>query len=775
MKKKKQSIIIILVIFVFSGFPGGSGQMAGDRGDMDRSVKNIETFARVYGYVRYFYPGDEAVQTDWEKFAVYGVKQVEEAGNRAELKQVLRGLFLPIAPALVIHDSGRKTRFSLPRITPPPAIKKKMKVVVWQHLGVGFGSSRSTYRSIRLNRKNELTYEGNFGVMTRALDAAPFRGKQVKLRAAVKVAAGLGQMWLRVDRAGNARGFFDNMGDRPIQSNEWNDYEITGPVAGDAERVVFGCFLKGSGQLWVDDFRFFVKEDGKWEPVTFKNHDFEEDKEGGPPREWSVPVKGYFYGVTADTAAEGKKSMSIKSGNKPLIISEALFDRRPQFGEHIAGELGSGLSCLMPIALYGTEDYTYPKASAADLDRLEAAIEEGVPKKEKLSGDDLYVRLADIVMAWNIFQHFYPYFDVTKTDWNASLTRALTSAYHDKTRGDFLKTLRKLVADLKDGHGRVYLMGDTGDFHAPPLQWDWIEGKLVITRVFDKYLKGIYPGDVVVEIDGVEAKGATKNEARYISAATEGWLRYRTLNELLTGDKDSMMTLKLERDGEFHEITLQRSEEYMKYFNKYKNNVFYKRIDEDIYYLNIDNIPMADIDRLMPELEKAGAIVCDLRGYPNANHRLISHLLKEEDEDLWMLIPRIIYPDYENVTYDARGWHMKPREPHLTAKIVFITDGRAISYAESFMGYIEHYKLATIVGQPTAGTNGNVNPFTLPGGYRVIWTGMRVVKHDGSRHHGVGIIPHVRVERTIKGVKAGRDEFLEKAIEIAKAVGDRSR
>ena len=45
---------------------------------------------------------------------------------------------------------------------------------------------------------------------------------------------------------------------------------------------------------------------------------------------------------------------------------------------------------------------------------------------------------------------------------------------------------------------------------------------------------------------------------------------------------------------------------------------------------------------------------------------------------------------------------------------------------------------------------------------------MKVIKHDGSTHHGVGIKPHIVVERTIKGIQEGRDEFLEKAIEIAK-------
>ena len=113
-------------------------------------------------------------------------------------------------------------------------------------------------------------------------------------------------------------------------------------------------------------------------------------------------------------------------------------------------------------------------------------------------------------------------------------------------------------------------------------------------------------------------------------------------------------------------------------------------------------------------------------------------------------------------------WGLSPSKPHLDAKIIFLIDGRAISYAESFMGFIEHYKLATIIGQPTAGTNGNVNPFQLPGGYYVSWTGMKVVKHDGNTHHGVGIIPNIYVQKTIKGVMEGRDEFLEKALELTR-------
>jgi C-terminal processing protease CtpA/Prc len=118
------------------------------------------------------------------------------------------------------------------------------------------------------------------------------------------------------------------------------------------------------------------------------------------------------------------------------------------------------------------------------------------------------------------------------------------------------------------------------------------------------------------------------------------------------------------------------------------------------------------------------------------------------------------------VAFAFSNWQVQPRAPRFKAKVAFLTDGGAISQAETWLGMIEHYKLAAIVGAPTAGTNGNINPFTLPGGYRVYWTGMKVLKHDGSRHHGVGIQPTVPVNRTIQGVAQGRDEVLERALKV---------
>jgi len=84
------------------------------------------------------------------------------------------------------------------------------------------------------------------------------------------------------------------------------------------------------------------------------------------------------------------------------------------------------------------------------------------------------------------------------------------------------------------------------------------------------------------------------------------------------------------------------------------------------------------------------------------------------------------------------------------------------------MGIVEAYKLGEIVGGPTAGTNGNINLTDLPLGYGIWWTGMKVLKHDGSQHHGVGILPTVPVTRTIQGIREGRDEQLERALSTLK-------
>src|SRR3546814_896065 len=84
-----------------------------------QQIENMAAFTKLYGYVRYFYPGDEAAATDWERLAVYGARQVADAGNALELKQRLEKLFLPIAPAMRLYAPGEQALFDKAAITHP--------------------------------------------------------------------------------------------------------------------------------------------------------------------------------------------------------------------------------------------------------------------------------------------------------------------------------------------------------------------------------------------------------------------------------------------------------------------------------------------------------------------------------------------------------------------------------------------------------------------------------------------------------------------------------
>jgi C-terminal processing protease CtpA/Prc len=277
--------------------------------------------------------------------------------------------------------------------------------------------------------------------------------------------------------------------------------------------------------------------------------------------------------------------------------------------------------------------------------------------------------------------------------------------------------------------------------------------------------EGLRPGDVVLKVDGRPGNQALAEAEEISSGATPQWRRYVAMDRLLS--QNSEMTLEVQtQGGETKSIKLKRNVE----FDKIKEVRPPKtaELKPGIFYLDLDRIKDEDFKPMLPQLEKARGIIFDLRGYPRVSPVVISHLTDKPVESARWMVPIITTPDHTNIVdYSTEGrWKLDPIAPRLTGKIAFLTDGRAISYAESYMGIIEAYKLAEIVGEPTAGTNGDINPFTLPGNYTLIWTGMKVLKHDGSRHHGVGIQPTVVVHRTIRGIAEGRDEQLERALAI---------
>jgi C-terminal processing protease CtpA/Prc len=716
-----------------------------------RAIKNIEVFARLYGYVKYFHPADEAGEIDWERFAIYGVKRVEPAKNSTQLKKILEELFLPIAPAVVIYRSHENVPFSVSRIT--PADTAGMKLITWQHYGVRLNRTGRTYESIRLHRK--VKYAGDYGYLVREMDAAPLRGKDFIFKAAVKVERGNGHLWFRVYRSNQETAFFDYMGDRPIQAHTWKTYEIKGTIADDAARITFGCYLPGTGKILVDDFQLLVKGGDQWKPVEIKNAGFEENTEGEKPRGWETRGEEYAFAVIAQAPGKGSKCLIME----PLLADGPgrLYGKNPGFGEYIDKELGMGLSCIVPLALYGTDDRTHPPAAQHTFKNLVNALKSEVPRE--YTADNAYIRWADVVITWNVIQHFYPYFDMINVDWKSQLTRALQKAQQDKNETDFLCTLREMIAALQDGHGRVSHPLEK-DYAGFPFKVEWIENHVVITAVKDNRFQ---EGDIIVSLDGVAAGQVLKNAETFLSGSPQ-WKRTRALERFGYGPPDTAAQLKIQRDGKTMELTVTRNfrgklEEFdRKPFSELKNNV---------YYLDLVKISYKEALTALDKLAGARGVILDIRGMGTYTLREVFYHLVDTDMHGFILsVPEVIYPDRENVEYTGHDYTYPGRPPLVKGKKVFITDTRATQLSETFLGIAKQRKLGEIVGQPTAGIYGQFNSFILPGRYRVYWAGLRVVKQDRSPFFLKGIEPTVPVQRTIDGVKQGKDELLEKAIRI---------
>lgn len=741
------SIAAAAALVLLASGPALAQPAAGPPADTT-AVANLRAFATLYGTARFFYPGDEAEETDWNRLAVLGAQRVRDARTRDELEQALAGVFGPIAPAIRVFSAGQEP---LPK--PVPADTAGLRLVAWQHLGVGLGPSM-VYRSVRLNRETRVsapTSSGGAGMAGQFAEATSLRGRRVRLRARVRSEGAAAQLWLRADRPDGQSGFFDNMADRPVRASEWTIATIEGMVDADAESVVFGALAVGEGVAGFDAFTLEVEDGGGWTPVDIENAGFEDSADA--PLGWQSGSPGYTASVESG-AAEGARALQIAS-----VEAEAETIRGPIFAEHaapgetVALDLGRGLFARIPLALWSQDGQTLPVAPAGPLAALRADLAAATDAGAR--------RLADVVVAWSVFQHFYPYFDLAGTDWNAALSEALAGTLDAGSDDAQCRVLRRLVAGLRDGHGYVGCDGLAPQGFTPFTVAVVGGAPTVIATVDSVHVR---PGDIVLSFDGVAAGDMIRDEEALASGSPQ-WVRSRAESKFGVGPLGSVANVVLDRNGQRLEIDAERTLPYPpdearpEPFSELRPGVLYAdltRLDDEAFALHLD------------ALAAARAVVFDLRGYPMLSPDVLTHLSDRTLHSARFKVPRTIRPNQTRpLAPDTVGrWVLPPQAPRFAGRVAFVTDARAISYSESLLGIVEAYGLGEIVGAPTAGANGNVNPFKLPSGTRLSWTGMRVDKHDGSPHHLVGIRPTVPAERTRAGVAAGRDEVLERAVAV---------
>ena len=168
----------------------------------------------------------------------------------------------------------------------------------------------------------------------------------------------------------------------------------------------------------------------------------------------------------------------------------------------------------------------------------------------------------------------------------------------------------------------------------------------------------------------------------------------------------------------------------------------------------------------MEEVLKTKGLVIDFRCYPSAFivFTLSEYLLPEPKSFVKFTNGSIESPGVFTMTKTLQVGKVNP--DHYKGKVVIIINETTQSSAEYHTMAFRTAPGAKVIGSTTAGADGNVSRIVLPGGIETMISGIGVYYPDGTETQRIGIVPDLEVKPTIKGIREGRDELLEKAIAI---------
>jgi C-terminal processing protease CtpA/Prc len=517
-----------------------------------------------------------------------------------------------------------------------------------------------------------------------------------------------------------------------------------------------------------------------------------------PPGRAASPRKVVF--LLDDCCGVPPLALALQAAGDARIISEGVFDR--EFADAMPFDLGEGLQAevrvseVVPIPGWGGPRADVELPEGAGDAALEAAAAEArkewppvvqtsaaaplpdpVFRPDRAYADmkepSLEYRQLAVVRAWNVIHYFYPYLHLIG-DWDAVLPEFLKKMEDAKTSRDYALTLMEMMSHVADGHtglwGRPEVEQPFGDAGLP-IQVRWTEGAAVAWRVSDEARQaGIEVGDAILEVDGETVEARTERLGRYATASTRPALLNRIAGRLLlAGPAGSTAKLKVQKlDNSVREVSLVRDPK--KTLPPEEKGDVVRILPGNLGYADLTRLTRAEVDGMFDKLKDTRALIFDMRGYPQGTAWAIAPRINTRNAKIGAQFRRSQVSAF-SVGEAESGFHfsqplfdLPEGETKYTNPTVMLIDDRAISQSEHSGLFYEAANDTKLIGTATAGANGDVTRFPLPGGIWVGFTGHDVRHADGRQLQRVGLVPDVEAAPTRAGLKAGRDEVLERAV-----------
>lgn len=382
-------------------------------------------------------------------------------------------------------------------------------------------------------------------------------------------------------------------------------------------------------------------------------------------------------------------------------------------------------------------------------------------------------RLLAVYRLWGVLDAFFPYKHLLDEPWDEVLEEFIPQVLAASDELAYAQALARLASRTKDSHvglsGSAAYVAWLGPAPAP-VELQIVEGKPIVTRIKDAdAAAGLTPGDEILAIDGEDVSVRARVLAEYGSFSTPAARDRLVARVLLNGAEGSVAKVTIRGAGGRTDIvTLPRGRRFAA--RDQRDGEVVRLLDHNIGYADLDRLAPAQVPDMFERFARTAGIIFDMRGYPNGTAWAIAPRINTRKPEAAALFFR---PVLAAGSSRERLSFFQDLPPTITAvytrPTVMLIDERAISQAEHTGLFFKAANGTTFIGSPTTGANGDVTTMVLPGNLRVSFTGHDVRWPDGRQLQRVGLQPDVEVRPTIAGVRAGRDEVLERAIEWLRA------
>lgn len=386
---------------------------------------------------------------------------------------------------------------------------------------------------------------------------------------------------------------------------------------------------------------------------------------------------------------------------------------------------------------------------------------------------DAGFRLLALYRYWNMVQYFFPYRNLTDTDWNLVMKECLPLLLDASDKDSYFYAIKQLVSKCDDSHGMVFR-----DHHIAnnkvtkdvPFKVQFLQNDtLVVTKYLNpENVLESYPhiGDVITHINGKSISQIIDSLIPFYAASNRRTFLRDIAYNIMRGDSDFVVITFFTTNG-IQKSTIRRYPTNMINYDEYwgSNNRYYQTVKDSIGYVSMNNLNDSVQNSLLDTLRKKQSVILDFRkGKSDCNDFFLSKFLSTEIVPYCVFSHPIICNPGEflrnKFVYLSKG------ETFNNKSIVLLVNEYAQSAAEYSIMQYQACHNHLVIGTPTAGADGDVTSITLPGGIQTYFSGLGVYYPDGTETQRVGIIPDIYVWPTVQGIREGRDEILEKALEI---------